>query len=79
MYREYWKRMVRYGPPRIEGLYEEWCELLAEDVMSKAWWSELFDVAHTMLRLIHPRLGILVYPVVRKHALREMGILNHRR
>lgn len=79
MYREYWKRMVRYGPPRIEGLYEEWRELKAEDIRTLAWWLELCDVLHTLLRLVHPRLGILVYPIVRKHAMREMGILQHRR
>jgi hypothetical protein len=79
MYRYYWRRMVRYGPPCIDGLYEEIGELLAEDIMSIAWCLELLDVIHTLLRMVHPRLGILVYPVVRKHALREMGVYKHRR
>lgn len=79
MYREYWKRMVRYGPPCVDGLREEWRELLNEDIRTLAWWLELCDVLHTLLRMLHPRLGIIVYPVVRKHALREMGKIKHRR
>lgn len=79
MYREYWVRMVRFGPPTRDSLREEWSELLNEDIRTLAWWLELCDVLHTLLRMLHPRLGIIVYPVVRKHALREMGKIKHRR
>jgi hypothetical protein len=79
MYRWYWVRMVRYGPPTRDGLREEWRELCNERMFSKAWLLELCDVMHTLLRMLHPRLGIVVLPVVYKHAMREMGVYKHRR
>lgn len=79
IYRAYWKRMIHFGPCQLSGLKEEWSELCAEVPFSKAWYSELCDVLHTCLRMVHPRLGVLVWPVVVKHALREKGVLKHRR
>lgn len=79
MYHMYWVRMCRLGRPCLLGLHEEWCELRSEVFLSRAWIMELMDVLHTLLRMVHPRLGVLVFPVVRKHALREMGVVEHRR
>ena len=77
MYSLYWKRMMRFGKPRLSDLIDEINEFKEASGMDKI--NELYDVVHTMLRMVHPRLGVLVFPVVRKHALREMGILPHRR
>lgn len=71
--------MARYGIPNRGGLLEEWNELRHERFPSIKWFMELCDVMHTLLRMIHPKLGVVVYPIVRKHALREMGVLKHRR
>ena len=71
MYKWYWSRMCRLGNPCMHDLHNEWHELLAERVSSNAWWAELGDVIHTLLRMVHPRLGVLIIPVVHKHALRE--------
>ena len=79
MYKAYWARMARYGIPKRSGLVEEWNEMLAEPFLSLTWIMELLDVTHTLLRMVHPWMGALVYPIVRKHALREMGVTNHRR
>jgi len=78
MYSLYWKRMKRFGRPRLSDLVDEINEYkAASNNMDKL--AELLDIVHTTLRMIHPRLGVLVFPVVRKHALRESGILKHRR
>jgi len=71
MYRAYWARMCKLGNPRMSDLCNEWHELLAERVGSNAWWAELGDVMHTLLRMAHPRLGVLIWSVACKHALRE--------
>lgn len=79
MLKWYWLRMARYGVPSVNGLREEWGEMRDERVFTYAWLMEVCDVLHTCLRMVHPRLGVVVWPVVRKHALREMGKLEHRR
>lgn len=70
--RYYWARMDRYGIPTCTSLREEWGEMRDEYVFTHAWWMELCDIMHTCLRMVHPWLGVVVWPVVRKHALREM-------
>ena len=71
--------MDLYGIPTYDDLRDEWDEMRDEHIFTRAWWMELCDVIHTCLRMIHPWLAVIVWPIVRKHALREKGILNHRK
>jgi hypothetical protein len=72
MYKAYMVRMCRLGQPTLAVLLDEWEELRAESIMSVAWWGELGDVVHTVLRMAHPMAGICVLPIARKHARREL-------
>jgi hypothetical protein len=71
MYKYYWIRMMRLGVPTRRDLHEEICELLDERILSRAWLGELMDVLHCVLRIIHPRLGVLIWPIAVKHGARE--------
>lgn len=68
----YWVRMLRYGIPTYASLCEEWNEMRNERVFTYEWFMEVGDVMHTILRMIHPWFGVIIWPTVRKHALREI-------